>query len=751
MTTTAPTSGLSGEYATFLASKRHQHAASGFTVDPAALHPRLFPHQRAVTAWALRRGKAALFLDTGLGKTACQLVWASEVVKHTGGKVLILAPLAVATQTAAEAALMGIQVTVSRDGTLGDGITITNYDMLHRFTIAGLAGIVLDESSILKATDGKTRTTIIDTFAHVPYRLACSATPAPNDFMELGNHSMFLGNMTQAEMLAMFFVHDGGSVQDWRLKGHAESAFWQWVSTWAVVVRKPSDLGYEDGKYILPPLHINEQRVGDPDYAQAAGTMFPLPAQTLADQRVARRSSMPARVAACVELVNGSPDQWLVWCDLNQEGDDLTKAIPGAVQIAGRDTREHKEQALLDFAAGRIRVLVTKESIAGHGMNFQGCHQMAFVGINHSFEGFYQAVRRCWRFGQTQEVNVHVILSDAETAVLENVLRKEKDARVMGEAMTAAMRDLLTEEVHQRVEQAQTHTVKTGDGWVMHHGDCVEMLKDTPDEMVHYSIFSPPFASLYTYSDSARDMGNCATHGEFYEHFRFLVPELMRVTMPGRLCSVHCMNLPTSKVRDGVIGLTDFRGILIRAFQDAGWIYHSEVVIWKDPVTAMQRTKALGLLHKQLKKDSAMSRQGIPDYLVTFRKPGDNPERVAHTNESFPVSVWQRYASPVWMDINPSRTLQATSAREDKDEKHICPLQLDVIERAIELWTNPGDVVLSPFAGIGSEGHVALSNGRQFLGIELKESYFKQACANLDSVVRQRSVPTLFDAIEQSA
>lgn len=283
-----------------------------------------------------------------------------------------------------------------------------------------------------------------------------------------------------------------------------------------------------------------------------------------------------------------------------------------------------------------------------------------------------------------------------------------------------------------------------GETWAMYNGDACEIVKGIPSGSIHYSIFSPPFASLYTYSASERDLGNCRTHSEFYEHFEFLVEELLRVTMPGRLLSFHCMNLPSSKERDGVIGILDFRGDLIRMFKGAGFIYHSEVTIWKDPVTAMQRTKALGLLHKQLKKDSCMSRQGIPDYLVTMRKPGDNPERVTHTNESFPVSVWQKYASPVWMDINPSRTLQRESAREDKDERHICPLQLDVIERAVELWTNANDTVLSPFAGIGSEGYVSIQKGRRFIGVELKESYYKQACANLTRAERETPRDALF-------
>jgi len=271
------------------------------------------------------------------------------------------------------------------------------------------------------------------------------------------------------------------------------------------------------------------------------------------------------------------------------------------------------------------------------------------------------------------------------------------------------------------------------DSFAMYHGDCVDVLRGLPDASVGYSVFSPPFASLYTYSASPRDMGNVANHAEFFEQHAFMVRELYRVTKPGRLFSAHCMLLPTSKARDGVIGLTDFRGQLIRQFQDEGFVFHSEVVIWKDPVTAMQRTKALGLLHKQIKKDSCMSRQGIPDYLVTMRKPGDNPEPVTHTDEDFPVSLWQRYASPVWMDIDPSDTLQFRSAREDDDERHICPLQLEVIRRALKMWSNPGDVVLSPFAGIGSEGYVALQEGRKFVGAELKASYYKQAVANLQA------------------
>lgn len=281
------------------------------------------------------------------------------------------------------------------------------------------------------------------------------------------------------------------------------------------------------------------------------------------------------------------------------------------------------------------------------------------------------------------------------------------------------------------------------DRYALYQGDCVDVVKGIPDNSIHYTIFSPPFASLYTYSSSDRDMGNSKDGEEFQKHFEFLINELYRITMPGRLVSVHCMNLPAMKSRDGFIGVKDFRGDIIRQFINAGFIFHSEVCIWKNPVTEMQRTKALGLLHKQIRKDSAMCRQGLPDYLVTFRKPGENPEPIPHTHETFPVNVWQRYASPVWMDIRQSNTLQRKSARDEKDEKHICPLQLDVIERGIDLWTNPGDIVLDPFAGIGSVPYQALSMDRRAIGIELKDTYFNQMKNNMEQVEEETAQLTL--------
>jgi DNA modification methylase len=727
-----PTAGGKMSYEKFIEQKSIVCAPAGIEVD--APNPALFDFQRDIVRWALKRGRAAIFADCGMGKTPMQLEWA----RHIPGDVLILAPLAVAQQTVREGRKFGVEVNYCRDQSqVKAGITITNYEMLEHFDPALFTGIVLDESSILKSYDGATRTAIIEAFSMTPFRLACTATPAPNDYMELGNHAEFLGAMNRTEMLAMFFVHDGGETQQWRLKGHAERDFWKWVCSWAVMIRKPSDLGYEDRDFILPDLIHHEIRIEA--QRPTEGFLFPVEALTLQERIGARRETVQERVEECAALVNGSKEPWLIWCHLNSESQLLGKLIPDAVEVSGSDSMTVKESRLNGFTEGKHRVLITKPSIAGFGMNWQHCNHVAFVGLSDSWEQYYQAVRRCWRFGQKKAVQVYLISSELEGAVVANIKRKEADAAKMAEEMVNNMHELNEANLHgmeKTVTEYKTDDAE-GEGWTLKLGDCVERVKELADGSIDFTVFSPPFASLYTYSNSPRDMGNCKNDGEFFEHFKFLIAEMLRVTKPGRLLSFHCMNLPTSKTHFGYIGIRDFRGELIKAFEDAGWIYHSEVCIWKDPVTAMQRTKALGLLHKQLKKDSCMSRQGIADYLVTMRKPGDNPDPVTHTNESFPVQVWQKYASPVWMDINPSDTLQFRSAREHNDERHICPLQLQVIERAMELWTNPGDTVLSPFAGIGSEGHVALTMGRKFVGVELKESYWKQARANLQQARRQ--------------
>ena len=745
-------------YQDFLASKSTAAPVAGF--DPQQFTAPLFPFQRDIVTMACRVGKFCIWADCGMGKTAMQLEWAHQVHQETGGNVLVLAPLAVAHQTVREGSKFGIPCSfAATQSEVNPGITVTNYEKLSHFDPGSFQGVVLDESSILKAYTGKTRNQIIESFSPTPYRLACSATPAPNDHMELGNHAEFVGVMTRTEMLAMFFVHDGGDTAKWRLKGHAQSKFWEWVCSWAVTIRKPSDLGYDDGDFVLPALQIQDCTVETPREAVAGDdgqmALFAMEARTLNDQRKVRKSSLTLRVAAAATLANSNTEQWLVWCDLNDESKALTAAIDGAVEVSGSDSDDHKRQAAIDFQDGKIRVLVSKPSIFGFGLNFQRCHNVAFVGLSHSYEAFYQAIRRCWRFGQKQPVNAHIIYDVGEGRVIENIRRKEADSIQMAQSMVEIMKQQTMEQLKKIQRQVAPHITehKTGNGWDMYMGDCVESIKQLDSDSVHYSIFSPPFASLYTYSNSDRDMGNSRTEQEFFDHFGFLAKELHRVMMPGRLISFHCMNLPSSKERDGFIGVKDFRGDMLRIFQAAGFVFHSEVCIWKDPVTAMQRTKAIGLLHKQVRKDSALSRQGIPDYLVTVRKLGDNPEPVdgpftefagenppAKTNDPIKdsINIWQRYASPVWMDINPSDTLQYRSARANEDERHICPLQLEVIRRGLQLWSNPGDVVLSPFAGIGSEGYCSIQAGRQFVGFELKPSYFNCAVKNLTEVASNR-------------
>lgn len=426
---------------------KHEHKPPTGITCPPELGAYLFPFQADLVRWALRRGRAAIFASTGLGKSRMQLEWARVVSEHTGRPVLVLAPLAVAQQTVREGESIGIAVTHRRDGDAsGGGIIVTNYEMADHFEPADFAGIVLDESSILKSYTGATRNMLIDRFAATPFKLACTATPAPNDYTELGNHSEFLGIKSRLEMMAEYFVHDGGSTQDWMLKGHAVDAFWRWVCSWGAMVTRPSDLGYEDGGYALPPLRMHERVIGvDHMAARVHGYLFAPEATTLADQRATRRITMADRVKVAAEIANGE-GPCLVWCELNDEADACAAAIDGAVQVAGSDSPDDKADRMLGFAAGNIRVLVSKASICGFGMNFQGCSRMVFVGASHSYEQVYQAIRRCWRFGQKKPVDVYVIRAETEGAIVENFRRKEADAeRMMAEATSHVLNTLRAE------------------------------------------------------------------------------------------------------------------------------------------------------------------------------------------------------------------------------------------------------------------------------------------------------------------
>lgn len=440
-------------YFDFLARKLATLAPTGF--DPGPQRDVLFPFQRDLVSWALRRGRAAVFASTGLGKTRMQIEWARQVAERTGGQVLILAPLAVAAQTVEEGRAIGVNIAHAREPEqVGAGITITNYERLHRFDARRFVGVVLDESSCIKHHTTKTLTQLIEAFGATQYKLCATATPAPNDYTELGTHAEFLGICSRVEMLAEFFCHDGGETQVWRLKGHAKGVFWRWVASWGALVRTPEDLGYDSIEYSLPPLSVRHHTIKvDDSEVFASGELFPRDTLSMSERRGARRDSIADRVASAAALVNASADPWVLWCDLNSESESLCEAIPDAVEVTGSDDIDDKEQRLLDFAAGKIRVLVTKPSIAGFGLNWQHCAHMGFVGVTDSWESYFQAVRRCWRFGQTRPVEVHVFVSELEGPVVRNLERKAADAERMGVELSRETRGAVRAEV---IGQEQT-------------------------------------------------------------------------------------------------------------------------------------------------------------------------------------------------------------------------------------------------------------------------------------------------------
>jgi len=724
-------------YRDFLQQKEKRHILSGFDIDESELNSNMFPFQKFITKRALKAGKYAIFADCGLGKTLMQIEWANQVNKFTNKPVLILAPLAVSGQTIKEGKKFHIDV-CKYDGSYTP-IQISNYEQLENIDTSIFGGIVLDESSILKNFEGATKRLIIDLFKDTPYKLACTATPSPNDPMELGNHSEFLDVMSRNEMLAMYFVHDGGETAKWRIKGHALKQFYQFIGSWAIMLNKPQDIGFDMDGYALPSLNIIEKQIKTPK--RDNGSLFNDAIISATNFNAELRSTKELRLKKVVEIVNSRPgENFIIWIKQNEEGELLRKMLPDAIEVKGNDTNEWKEKNLLGFADNKFRILISKTKIASFGMNYQNCRNQIFASLDFSFEGLYQAIRRSYRFGQKNEVNIYLITTDTMANVKQSIDTKQKQFEIMQDEMSQAV----NENLQGRKMTSANYDIESenNDHYFIKRGDCVQLIKDVDNDSIGLSVFSPPFAELYTYSSHVEDMGNSKDYNEFLTQFSFLIKELHRVIIPGRNVCVHCMDLPIQKGKEGFIGLRDFSGMILRAFEDAGFIYASRVTIWKDPVVEMQRTKALGLLHKQIKKDSTMSRVGIPDYVMIFRKNGERLDPVRNTD--LPVDLWQKYASPVWMDIDQGNTLQGyRNGRDEKDEKHICPLQLDVIERLIHLYTNKGDTVLTPFMGIGSEVFQAVKMGRKGVGFELKESYFELAKKNLSTCVEQKKQLTL--------
>ena len=616
------------DYLDFLKSKQKTITDSGFEINDSELNQNLFDFQKFIVKRALKAGKYAIFADCGLGKTLMQLEWANQISKYTNKPVLILAPLAVSGQTINEGEKFGINI--KKYDASNHPIQITNYEQLENIDCSVFSGVVLDESSILKNFEGQTKKLIIDNFKNTQYKLACTATPSPNDPMELGNHSEFLDVMTRNEMLSMYFIHDGGETSKWRLKGHANQLFYDFVGSWAIMLNKPKDIGFDMFGYDLPSLNLIENEIKTKK--RNNGFLFNDAIISATNFNQELRLTKIERLDEAAKIVNNSNENFIIWIKQNEEGEELKKLIPGAIEVKGSDSSEYKEKMLIGFANNEFRVLITKTKIAQFGLNYQNCRNQIFASLDFSFEGLYQAIRRSYRFGQKQSVNIYLITTDTMANVKQSIDNKQKQFEIMQDQMSKAINNNLNDKTmtisNYNIEE------EVNEFYQIKRGDCVQLIKDLKDESIGFSVFSPPFAELYTYSSHIEDMGNSKDYNQFLTQFNYLVKELFRVLISGRNVAVHCMDLPIQKGKEGFIGLRDFSGMIIKSFEQSGFIYHSRITIWKDPVVEMQRTKALGLLHKQVKKDSTMSRVGIPDYVLIFRKDGERNNPVTNTDLS---------------------------------------------------------------------------------------------------------------------
>lgn len=723
------------DYKNFLETKKKIFISSGFEIDESKLNHNLFDFQKYIVKTALLKGRFAIFADCGLGKTLMQLSWSNAVYNYTGKKVLILAPLAVSGQTKQEAIKFGIDM---------NSFDITNYEQLSKIDCSIYSGVVLDESSILKNYNGSTKQLILDTFKNHKYKLACTATPSPNDHIELGNHAEFLNVMTSKEMVSIFFINDAfnkdHTISKWRLKKHSNKDFWNWVSSWSLMLSNPSDIGFIGKGYVLPELFMNELQIDVEK--QSNGKLFNDIKVSATDFYKELKVTQENRVKAVAEILNNSDESFIVWIKSNEEEKELLSLVPDAVAVNGSDKPELKEKRLLGFANQEFRILVTKTKIAQFGLNYQHCKNQIFLSFDFSFEGLYQAIRRSWRFGQKNNVNVTLVTVET----MGNVIEAIKDKQVKFENMQKEMQRAMNEanaEIHATDENFRT---EYGNNWTLVNGDSTQFIKTIKNESIDYTFFSPPFSDLYMYSSDVRDLSNNSSYDEFFKHFEFMIPELLRITKQGRLLSMHCTQLSKSKGRDGKLEIIDFRGDLIRAMQKYGWTFHAEVAIWKDPKIIAQRTKNMQLLHATTKKDSTVNRMGFPDYLLTFKKDGENLEPVNNDKNGIDFGYWCKIAEPIWLEgeIDASDVLSIKEAKAEHDEKHMTPTQKEPIKRLLELYTNPNDLVFSPFNGIGTEGYVSIENKRRYIGCELKESYFDLSIVNLRNAELKQNQISLF-------
>lgn len=730
------------EYNDLLEAKKTKKIESGFDVEESGLNPRLFDFQKYCVKRMVKEGRGAVFAGCGNGKTLISLEWATKVAEHEGKPILILAPLSVSRQTIKEGAKFGYKVDLYRDMDEATTIAITNYEQIENVDISRFVGVVLDESSILKNFTGYYRNLLTEKFKGMPYKLCCTATPSPNDLNEIGNHSEFLEILDSQDMRSKWFVREEG-MNNYRLKGHAKGDFYGWIASWAIMFENPADIGFvETGKlFKLPELTVTDHLI---ETKPEDGLLFSTGIVNATNFNMELRKTMNERLELAAKIARESSGQVLIWIKQNQEGDILGKLIPEAVEVRGSDSDADKEQRLLDFAEGKFRILISKAKICGYGMNFQNCGTQIFASPDFSFEDYYQQVRRSYRFGRKGNVNIHLIITDTMTNARAIVEKKQQAF----EEMVREINRNVNENRYGLLDHYEYREYKDDDVFLM-KGDTTIEIKRIPDNSVDLIIFSPPFSSLFTYSNYINDMGNNESHEEFFKQYAFLLKELYRILKPGRLMCCHTKDLGVYKNSSGYTGMYDFTGEHTRAVLAEGFKLHSKVTIWTDPVLEMQRTKTQRLLYKQVTSDSSKTGIGMAEYITIFKKwEGDEAdwEPIVNLNrDNFPLETWQKWASPVWMDIRRTDVLTASEGTAMGDEKHICPLQLGVIERLVNLWSNEGETVFTPFLGIGSEVYEAVRNNRKGIGCELKDSYFDTAVKNIKIAESKKYQRTLFD------
>lgn len=747
------------DYIEFLKTKEVKVSGSGYQIDESELNTLLFSHQKFCVKRAIEKGDYLIGASTGMGKTLIALEIADKLTKIKNKNSLILAPLAIVKQTKLESEKFGYEILDAHNLIKGNHSYITNYEKIDHLDLSKFDSILIDEGSILKNSEGKTSKYLRNIFQIYGNNFSLTATPSPNKFDELGCQAEFLKVIKHNQFLAKFFTHDGGDTSNWIIRGWAKKEFWRFVSKWGIIFSHPRDLGFEVEGYDLPKLNIKEIIINSPVKNNLLFNIGNINAMSYNQEL---RDTFDLRMNKTIEIVKSQiQDSWFVSINHNQEGLFLVKEF-GKLGLTARDVagsgvtdengkflqgEENKANALIDFANGKYQILISKDEIASFGLNFQKfCNNTIITGKDFGFERTFQWIKRIHRFGQKKEVNCYIITTDSMQNTIQIYNEKEHNHNLMQKEMSEAIidnimhTDLLIKELETKQE------IKNDKYWLL-NGDCNIESKKIPAESVHFSIWSPPFPELYTYSDNIADLGNCRDFKEFNKMFEYVADNMQRVMMLGRVVAIHCMDIPLLKSKHDEIGLYDFSGQLVDIMNKHGFVYEGRTTIWKNPVVEQQRTKAKGLLMKNLLKDSAVVRTGHPDYILKFTKRGDNPIPIVHyqhensewanyipyekLNEEqkqnfVTLKWWQNAASPVWMDIEQGATLNNyKEGRIEKDVKHICPLQLPVIERCVKLWTNPGESVLSMFGGIGSEGYQALKMLRNSISIELKEEYFR--------------------------